>query len=220
MSPNEGTNCLYGFPSQTHHCWGVGFHLCLLYALALSGGHPGEPWRSCSVRLPRLSRPLSAHLPYRFRHLLRYPATSGHRSLWSHSPNPLPESSAPPTRFGHHNRPHSQEELQRTSGRRKRRSSGTAKERAFFPETGRCVCVFLHKFVFRQLCILISTEIAVQGKRGAVLLSCTVPYDYYLIFVFWKVSSFFLRRMFHSTKCQFVGRRVCWYFPDAVQNSV
>ncbi len=141
MSPNEGSNGLYGIPSQTHHCRGVGFHLCILYALAVPGGHPGEPWRSCSVWLPRLSRPLPAHLPDRLRHLLRDPAAPGHRSLRSHRPNPLPESSATSTKLRYHYRLHSQEELQRTSGCRKRGSSGTPKERAFFPETGACVCV-------------------------------------------------------------------------------
>ncbi len=147
MSPNEGSNGLYGIPSQTHHCRGVGFHLCILYALAVPGGHPGEPWRSCSVWLPRLSRPLPAHLPDRLRHLLRDPAAPGHRSLRSHRPNPLPESSATSTKLRYHYRLHSQEELQRTSGRRKRGSSGTPKERAFFPETGACVCVCVQKLI-------------------------------------------------------------------------
>ncbi len=117
------------------------------------------------------------------------PAAPGHRSLRSHRPNPLPESSATSTKLRYHYPP------PLSGGAAKNQwtpEKGVVRDaqRARFLPGNRCVCVCVCAKV--NSTFLISTEIAVNGKRGAALPSCTVPYYYYLTFVFWKVSSLFL----------------------------
>lgn len=141
LPPNEGPDSVHGVPGQTDHSRGVGVHLCLLHAVVLPGGYPGNEERQHPVWLQGVPWPLPPHIPHWLCHLLCDPSAPGHCLVRPHRPHPVPQSTPQPAWCGHgllwcH---HAPQELQGTSRWRERGSSGPPEEHALLQETGACI---------------------------------------------------------------------------------